>query len=93
MPLLTWQLWLARPHVQDSPLPWQKASPDHSSGRVANAFAQVLVVIGSPAPAPKPRGKSPAGLQGDRVPVAFVSQPSKSDLPNPKQVPKSLLNL
>lgn len=64
MPLLTWQLWLARPQVQDSPLPWQKASPDRSPGRVANAFAQVLVVIGSPAPAPKPRGKSPGWTPG-----------------------------
>jgi hypothetical protein len=24
MPLLTWQLWLARPEIQDCPLPWQK---------------------------------------------------------------------
>lgn len=64
MPLLTWQLWLARPQVQDSPLPWQKAAPALSPGRVANAFAQVLVVIGSPAPTPKPRGKSPGWTPG-----------------------------
>lgn len=64
MPLLSWQLWLARPEVQDSPLPWQKSSPVPSPGRVANAFAQVLVVIASPAPAPKPRGKSPGWSPG-----------------------------
>ncbi len=64
MPLLTWQLWLARPDVQDSPLPWQKSSPNLSPGRTANAFAQVLVVIGTPAPAPKPRGKSPGWTPG-----------------------------
>jgi hypothetical protein len=64
MPLLTWQLWLARPEVQDSPLPWQKSSTDLSPGRVAIAFAQVLAVIGSPAPHPKPRGKSPGWTPG-----------------------------
>jgi hypothetical protein len=64
MPLLTWQLWLARAEVKDSPLPWQKPSSDRSPGRTANAFAQVLVVIGSPAPNPKPRGKSPGWIPG-----------------------------
>lgn len=64
MPLLTWQLWLARPDVQDAPLPWQKAAPNLSPGRVANAFAQVLAVIGTPAPNPKPRGKSPGWTPG-----------------------------
>ncbi|MBD1864229.1 MULTISPECIES: NF041680 family putative transposase [Trichocoleus] len=64
MPLLTWQLWLARSEVQDSPLPWQKSSSTLSPGRTANAFAAVLAVIGSPAPAPKPRGKSPGWTPG-----------------------------
>jgi hypothetical protein len=64
MPLLTWQLWLARCEVQDSPLPWQKASPQLSPGRTANAFAAVLALIGTPAPAPKPRGKSPGWTPG-----------------------------
>jgi len=64
MPLLTWQLWLARDVVQDSPLPWQKPMAKLSPGRVANAFALVLVRIGSPAPHPKPRGKSPGWPPG-----------------------------
>lgn len=64
MPLLTWQLWLARPHVQDSPLPWQKPSANLSPGRTANAFAAVLALIGTPAPVPKPRGKSPGWTPG-----------------------------
>lgn len=64
MPLLTWQLWLARPEVQDSRLPWQKSCSDLSPGRTANAFAAVLAVIGTPAPAPKPRGKSPGWTPG-----------------------------
>ncbi len=53
MPLLTWQLWLARGEVQDCPLPWQKSSSNLSFGRTANAFAAVLALIGSPVPAPK----------------------------------------
>lgn len=64
MLLLTWQLWLARPDVQDAPLPWQKSSANLSPGRVANAFAQVLARIGTPAPEPKPRGKSPGWTPG-----------------------------
>lgn len=64
MPLLTWQLWLARPQVQDCPLPWQKSALNLSPGRTANAFAAVLALIGTPAPAPKPRGKSPGWTPG-----------------------------
>jgi hypothetical protein len=64
MPLLTWQLWLAREVVADSPLPWQKPMTKLSPGRIANAFALLLVRIGSPAPDPKPRGKSPGWTPG-----------------------------
>src|SRR5512139_254021 len=64
MPLLTWQLWLTRDQVQDNPLPWQKSSLTLSPGRTANAFATVLALIGTPAPAPKPRGKSPGWTPG-----------------------------
>jgi hypothetical protein len=59
MPLLTWQLWLARTQVQDRPRPWQKRVTKLTPGRTANAFPGVLAVIGTPAPSPKPRGKSP----------------------------------
>ncbi len=60
MPLLTWQLWLARELVEDNPLPWHKSHPSGylSPGRVAQSIAGVLAVIGSPARPPKPRGKS-----------------------------------
>jgi len=64
MPILTWQLWLARPIGVQSPLPWQKHQPIPSPGRVADSFAPLLVRIGSPAPVPKPRGKSPGWLLG-----------------------------
>jgi hypothetical protein len=66
MPLLTWQLWLAREIVQDNPLPWQKPLPQESlsPGRVARAFVSILAVVGTPAPPPKPRGKSPGWPKG-----------------------------
>ncbi len=58
MPLLTWQLWLARPAVKDRPRPWQKTLPTLSPGRVRQGLAAVFAQIGTPAQAPKPRGKS-----------------------------------
>jgi hypothetical protein len=58
MPLLTWQLWLARDVVEDSPLPWQKSMTQLTPGRIASSFAPLLARIGSPAGPPKPRGKS-----------------------------------
>lgn len=64
MPLLTWQLWLARNVVVDSPLPWQKPMTKLTPGRIANSFAPLLATIGSPAPHPKPRGKSPGWPTG-----------------------------
>lgn len=58
MPLMSWQLWLARPEAPDQPLPWQKPLAKQTPGRVANAFAAIVARIGSPATSPKPRGKS-----------------------------------
>ncbi len=59
MPMITWELWLARFIVNDRPLPWQKPLNKLTPGRVAQAMAGVLVAIGTPAAAPKLRGKSP----------------------------------
>jgi hypothetical protein len=64
MPLLTWQLWLARQACIDSPLPWQSPQDQLSPGRVAQAFPVILAAIGTPAQVPKPRGKSPGRAQG-----------------------------
>jgi hypothetical protein len=68
MPLLTWQLWLARSIVQDNPLSWQKPQPSGrlTPGRVAQAFAAILAVIGTPAIKPKPRGKSNGWPKGKK---------------------------
>jgi hypothetical protein len=65
MPLMTWQLWLARHQTQHC-LPWQKPMPQPSPGRVANAFAPLLAVIATPASPPKPRGKSPGWPMGQQ---------------------------
>jgi hypothetical protein len=64
MPLMTWQLWLARDELQDHPLPWQSPQETLSPGRVAQGFAVILAAIGTPAKAPKPRGKSPGWPKG-----------------------------
>ena len=53
MPLATWQLWLARGRVNDSPLPWQKTHPRLTPGRVADSFATLLPELGTPAQLPK----------------------------------------
>ncbi len=66
MPLLSWQLWLVREDCSDHPLPWQSPQVDLSLGRVAQAFASILAAIGTPASAPKRRGKAPGRAQGDR---------------------------
>ncbi len=64
MPLMSWQLWLDRSESPDQPLPWQKPLSNQTPGRVANAFANILIRIGSPANEPKPRGKSPGWPTG-----------------------------
>ena len=66
MPLLTWQLWLARPLVNDVRLPWQKpqVAAQMTPGRVRQGMAALLAAIGTPVPAPKPRGKAPGWPAG-----------------------------
>jgi hypothetical protein len=64
LPVITWQLWLARQAVADNPRPWQKPQANPSPGRVRQSMAGVLLAIGTPAKAPKPRGKSPGWPTG-----------------------------
>lgn len=59
MPVITWELWLARDIVLDNPLPWQKSIEKLTPVRVAQSMGGVLARIGTPASPPKPRGKSP----------------------------------
>jgi hypothetical protein len=64
MPFLTWQLWLARDIVQDSPLPWQKPQTQLSPGRVCQSMQNILVAIGTPTRVCKTRGLSPGWTPG-----------------------------
>jgi hypothetical protein len=64
MPLLTWELWLARAGVADSPLPWQKPQAQLPPGRVCQGLQNILVAIGTPTRVCKSRGKSPGWPKG-----------------------------
>lgn len=64
MPMITWELWLARDIVSDNPLPWQKSMEKLTPGRVAQAMGGILAAIDTPAKPPKPRGKSPGWTTG-----------------------------
>ena len=68
MPLLTWQLWLARDIVNDRPLPWQKSVTNLTPGRVAQSMGGVFAAIGTPSHPPKSRGKSPGWPTGQPRP-------------------------
>ena len=90
MPMITWELWLARDIVSDNPLPWQKSIDKLTPGRVAQAMKIVLEAIGTPARSPKPRGKSPGWKPGQprqrRIRYPIVK---KSTTKLPKDQPKS----
>lgn len=66
MPLMTWQLWLAKDLVEEHHLPWQSPITNLTPGRVAQSLFSLLVVIGTPATSPKLRGKSPGWKQGEK---------------------------
>ncbi len=61
MPIVMWELWLARGVVADRPLPWQKSQKlDRlTPGRVCAGMGAIIARIGTPAGVPKPRGYSP----------------------------------
>ena len=65
MPMMTWELWLAREIIVDNPLPWQKPQVNFTPRRVAQSFGTVIAMIGTPASVPKPRGKSPGWQKGE----------------------------
>ncbi len=54
MPLMTWELWLARDIVIDNPLPWHKQMTLLTPGRVAQAMPGILLRVSTPAKPPKP---------------------------------------
>ena len=90
MPLITWQLWLARYAVATHTLPWQKPLTRPTPGRVANGFAALLDTLGTPAEEVKPRGKSPGWPTGkSRTPrqrFPTVKKTYSKPKPNTKKV-------
>lgn len=64
--LAHWMLFLARPIVKDSPLPWQKAQSSLTPQRVRQSMWTIFLQIGTPAQPPKLRGKSPGWPKGKR---------------------------
>ncbi|MBD0263238.1 MAG: hypothetical protein ICV78_11080 [Tolypothrix sp. Co-bin9] len=90
MPLITWELWLARDIVADNPLPWQKSIDKLTPGRVAQAMGGILAAISTPARSPKPRGKSPGWTPGQpRVRIIRYPIVKKGTNSSRKQQPKS----
>lgn len=59
-----WQLYLARPLVQDWALPWQPKQTRLTPARVQQGMADLFEQIGRPTRPPQPRGKSPGWPKG-----------------------------
>ena len=57
--LAFWQLFLARPLVQDEPLPWQKPQARLTPYRVKQSLGSIFGQFGTPTTPPQTRGKSP----------------------------------
>lgn len=59
-----WQLYLARPLVQDLPLPWQPQQTALTPARVQHGLPDIFVQIGRPTRPPQTRGISPGWPAG-----------------------------
>lgn len=66
MPLISWELWLARPIGIDKPLPWQKKQIVLTPGRVCQGMNPIFAEIGTPSRMPKPRGNAPGWQKGQQ---------------------------
>jgi hypothetical protein len=59
-----WQLYLARPVVQDLPLPWQPKQLNLTPARVQQGMADIFAQIGRPTRPVQTRGNSPGWPKG-----------------------------
>jgi len=64
MPLITWEVWLARPLSVDKPLPWQKKQTELTPRRACQGMSKIFAHIGISAWAPKRRGNAPGWPTG-----------------------------
>ena len=67
------QLWAARTLAVHLPRPWERYLPQPPQGRITPSNVQrdwnrIIAQMGTPAVAPKPRGKSPGRLKGQSQP-------------------------
>ncbi len=62
--LAVWLLFLARPIVQDRPLPWQKPQSNLTPQRVQQSLVSIFEHFGSPVKCPKVRGIPPGWPRG-----------------------------
>ena len=67
------QLWAARELTVHLPRPWERYLPQPPQGRITPSNVQrdwnrITAQMGTPAVAPKPRGKSPGRLKGQAQP-------------------------
>lgn len=80
-----WQLFLARHLATDQPLPWQKAQPQLTPGRIRRSWGTIFSQIGTPAQPPKPRGNSPGWPPGRRRQRPERHKPTKRAKKKAKQ--------
>lgn len=62
--LAAWMVYLARPLVEDMPLPWQKPQQRLTPQRVQQSIRPIFTQIASPARSPKQRGKAKGWPKG-----------------------------
>jgi DDE superfamily endonuclease len=81
------QLRLARPVVADQRLAWERPRPPGqlSPYRVRRGFSRLLWVVGSPAAAPKPSGRSPGRPRGRPSGPAVRHPAIKKPTKNPRK--------
>jgi hypothetical protein len=81
-------LVLARPLLEAKRQPWESSKRSVTPQQVRRAMAPILATMGTPAPAPQPRGKSPGRAIGAQIPPAVRYQVVKKGQPTPKKQPK-----
>ncbi len=83
------QLRLARPWVADRRLPWERPLDPAklTPSRVRRALSALLPVVGTPAKAPKPCGRSRGGPEGTGPGVPPGTRPSRKPLDAPATLP------
>jgi hypothetical protein len=84
------QLRLAAACAQDRCLPWERPRQEHalSPYRVRRAFSALLLLVGTPATAPKPCGRSPGRPKGRLSGPARRHPVVKTTPPPPTRAPK-----